>query len=452
MASLYIGIILLISIFAYFDWKRTVLIWLPWSMLFNQCVCIRYAPPALTITLAVNFVIIGVYFIKKKQLRKHLSKYPFLFKKSFKAYLISYILSMLFSIVPLTMVFTGTIRYFVCTFAIVYLFHRAIENTNDLKLFIKASLVVFIPIIMLGLFEAIFHDNPWLDIVYLTVPDVDYVIGKMYYIPPFLSSTGDLDMRFGMVRCYSFFNIHIAFGCACVLYLFLFLYFNQRNYKSGRWLSTPVYLFISLLCVIGIVLCNSKTPMVGLPFLVMAAIPIKIFASPKGIATIMAVCFAVIIAMGYNENLFNNFLALFDKKIMEEGEGSTVDMRATQYTVGLSLFLQNPLFGNGIDSLGYIAKQTSKYADILGSESSWLKILPQQGLLGIVAYLILYREMFSHLKLSAGRKTAFFYCIGLILMETATGFMEFSIYAPAVIAVERYQQLNLHKMKSYGEL
>lgn len=438
---IFLGITIIISTFAIIDWKRTVLVWLPLCMLFNSCVCIRYAPPALTIVLAVNLVLIGVFLLRKNKMHGQLCNSKFLYAKSFRVYLISYFFSIVFSVVPFVTVFTGTVKYFINTFAIIYLFHKALKTSDDLRLFLKSALIIFIPIVLLGGYEAVFHDNPWLDIVYLSVPDIDYIRGKMYYIPPFLNYSGDLSMRFGMVRCFSFFNIHIYFGCACVLYLFLFLYFNQKGYHYGKSLSTMTYTSISILCILGIILSNSKTPMVGLPFLLLSAIPIKRFISPKGFLIGITVMIVVIMAISYNQDLFNNFTAIFDTKLQEEGGGSNVEMRATQYRVGLSLFMQNPIFGNGIDSLVYISKQSSKYDEILGSESSWLKILPQQGLLGIFAYIYMYKEMFIHLRESSSTNTAFFYLLGLIIMETATGFMDFHVYAPSVVAIERYKQI-----------
>lgn len=68
----------------------------------------------------------------------------------------------------------------------------------------------------LGLFEAILKDNPWLDFVYFNSPHDESTIGRLFYIPP--SVGGSLEMRLGMVRAYSTFGIHIAFGTACVFY------------------------------------------------------------------------------------------------------------------------------------------------------------------------------------------------------------------------------------------
>ena len=437
---LFLGIAIVISIFAVVDWKHTVLAWLPVSMLFNPCVCIRYAPPALTVVLAVNFVLLAVYFLK--EMRKSKVRYPFMFRKSFVVYLISYFFSMLFSILPFTTAVTGTIQYFMNTFVVVFLFHKALETQKDISYFVKTALIVFIPIVALGLFEAIFHDNPWLDLVFLSSPNADFVEGKMYYIPPFLSLTGDLGMRYGMVRCYSFFMIHIAFGCACVLYMYMFLYFQRQQLGRCDGIKSVYYSVVVFLCLIGIILCNSKTPFVGVFFFVMSVFPMKQLFSGKSFVLILGLIAIGTIALSYNEGLFDNFIALFNKDKMEEGGGSTTDMRANQFAIAFDMFMNNPLFGNGINTLSTLRKSN---AEIYGAESSWMSISIQQGLLGLVAYLILYKEIYDHMVKSVVKRDTFFYLSGLILMESVTGVMVFSVFAPTLVAIERYSQLR--KMK-----
>lgn len=443
---LYLLITIFICAYAFFDWKKVVIIWLPVSMLFNPCVCLKYSPPALTVVLAINFVLLILYYFREKKKKYELCNKPFIFKRVFIVYLISYGLSMMFSVVPFTTVFAGTVQYFLNTFIIVYLFHKAIRKPDDIKLFTMTAIIVFIPIILLSIYETVFHDNPWLDYVYFSVPNSDYIIGKMFYKPPFLSSSGDLAIRYGMVRCYSFFNIHIDFGCACLIYLFFFLFSIQYGISSGKLLSANTLSAISILCIVGIVLSNSKTPMVGFFFLVFAAIPPGKLFNTKGLVIAIMAIILFIILLDYKKELFYNFLALFDTEIQEKGGGSTAHLRMTQYKIGWDLFMKNPLLGNGIGALDFFLNRSSRYVEILGSESSWLKILPQQGLLGVATYIYLYKEIFVLLKKYTRLSTAVFYCLGLILMETATGFMNFSVYAPILVIIERYYQLNTKRI------
>ena len=74
---------------------------------------------------------------------------------------------MIFSIVSIEEVLTGTIKYFIQNFIILYLFQKALTGFDEIKLFIKATFVVAVLIISLGLFEAIVGDNPILDYVFM---------------------------------------------------------------------------------------------------------------------------------------------------------------------------------------------------------------------------------------------------------------------------------------------
>lgn len=435
---------ILFSFFAYSavkNWKATTIVWIPFSMLFDAGICLKYTSPALSFILAVNLLLIILYYWKEKS-RKDLNQKTFLFRPVFRAYLFSYGVSMLFSIVPFVDVLMNTIQYFINTFVIIALFDKALKSKEDIALFVKASLIVFVPIFLLGLFETIFHDNPWLDWVYLTAPSVDYLKGKMYYVPAWLSFSEDLSMRFGMVRCYSFFSIHIAFGCASVLYMFLFLHLMQAK-VSFLTKQQYFYPFIVVLLLACIILSNSKTPFVGFPFFVLSAIPLGKLMKGQTLMFLLICVLGGMIAYTYNENIFNNFISLFDKNLMEEGGGSSTSLRERQFEVGLSMFAQNPLFGNGVNSIGYMMRANDKYADLLGSESSWLKILPERGIVGVVVYLFLYSYMYQILKKSMGKKSSMLFLMGMMGMETATGFMSSIIYMPIIIVIHRIHELEL---------
>lgn len=416
------GIILL---FALRKWEKTVIVWMPFQLLFNECVCLKYTSPAVSFVLAVDFLLLFIYLVKKKELR--LNQKPFFFREVLIAYLISYSLSMIFSIVSIGDVLTGTIKYFIQNFIILYLFQKAITGFDEIRLFIKAIFIVAILIISLGLFEAMVEDNPILDYVFMNAP-FDAVEGKMYYIPPFFNITGELQQRFGMVRVYSFFNIHIAFGCACVLLLFFYTYL----YKYKIIPINKSYLVIGIILLLsGVFLCNSKTPIVGLLFFALGILSFKDIS--RGYVILFVVT-ALFILLTYFPDYLNNIIALFNSSVAEEGGGSNVDMRARQFEVGLNLFEKSPLFGNGIGSIAVFMKGGNN-ADLLGAESSWLKILPERGIVGVIVYLYLYFIMYKKLRSYMHKKALIFFLFGLLAMETATGFMNMTIYGSIVIAL-----------------
>lgn len=124
------------------------------------------------------------------------------------------------------------------------------------------------------------------------------------------------------------------------------------------------------------------------------------------------------------------------------GGGSNVAMRTRQFEVGLSLFERSPLVGNGIGSIAVFMKGGNN-ADLLGAESSWLKILPERGLVGVIVYLYLYFTMYRKLLPYMSKRPLICFLGGILAMETATGFLNMVIYGSIVIVL--YMIGNLHK-------
>lgn len=431
-------VFIVILIFSLKDWKRTVIMWIPIQMLFNECICLKYTSPAVSLVLAVDVLLFAEYLIKRPS--RSLNNSPYLFKVAFIAYLFSYIVSMIFSIIPFIEVFTGTIKYFIQSFIIVFLFQRALYNRDDIKLFIKTSFIVIILIIILGLYESVMKDNPVLDYVYLHAP-TDLINGKMYYKPPFIGLSDGLSLRYGMVRTYSFFGIHIAFGCACVLFLYLYIYILKHKYF---YIKKSWVILGSLLLLLGVLMSNSKTPMVGLLFFFFAFFTLKQILNFKTIVILSVIIVAIFI---YVPNYLNNIIALFDTSVAEEAGGSNVAMRTRQFEVAVNMFLNNPLFGNGVGSIETLMKFGTN-SDLLGAESSWLKILPERGIIGIVSYIILYQQVYKKWKMVINHRELLLFLCGLMAMETATGFMNFALYGSILVCIYRMKILNFQKCKN----
>ena len=182
-----------LSLCAFRNWKKTVIVWMPLQLLFNDCVCLKYSQPAVSLTLGVNILLLMTYFVCGKK-RSDLDHSKFIFKSACIVYLCSFILSMLFSIVPVSVVLTHTIKFFVNGYFILFLFYKALQNKNDIILLFKVTVVVVLLIVGLAFYETIIVDNPVLDFVYSNAPS-ESIYGKMYYTPPFIGS-GDLQRRY----------------------------------------------------------------------------------------------------------------------------------------------------------------------------------------------------------------------------------------------------------------
>lgn len=417
-----------------YNYKKIVIIWLPAQMLFNAQIAVRYASPAMSLVIAVNLFLIFYYFLRKKQLSKKLNNEHFMLFLPMALTLLSYLLSTLFGIIQTTSGFTTIIKYFVSGFGIVFLAQKVLNTQEDLKLFVKASVVVCIAMTLLGLTESILKDNLWLDFVYLNSPHDESTAGRMFYVPPFLG--GGLEERFGMVRARSFFGIHIAFGIACLFYFWILLLIQRMKWNYFR--NRQIFSLVSVLLVAGIFMANAKTGYIGLVILLLGLYPLsKIF----NIKIFFPIILGVVIILLFFPQYLNNFYSLFDSKLADEGGGSTVAGRQVQFQVAMHMVEMNPIFGNGPGAIG-VLRNVGNNADILGAESSWMQIMPERGFLGAIVYVFMYIYMYVKFLKFLPFKLVFSFLVGLFVMETATGQLNMAIWGVMLIAAKRMFQLN----------
>lgn len=427
---LYWLIFFLFSYLAYKNWRKTTLIWFPFQLLFNECVCLKYTSPAITLVLAVDCILI---FMSYRQDRKRYNRDSFIFRNVLIAYLISYTLSNLLSGDFVT-VFTNTLKYFIMNFFYLWILQKAIVELNDFRILIKYTFIVSILIVGLAFYETLMNDNPILDYVYFNTPE-GLINAKMYYIPPSVNLTGELQMRYGVARAYSFFHIHIFFGATCIVLLYFFMFFLKQTktiIKKHSW----IFILAILLLFIGAFLSNSKTPIVGLFIIAFSFFSMKNIANVKTILCIIVALYVLLVYFpAYSINLF----ALFDDNLAQEGGGSSVALRQQQYAAAFDLFLQNPILGQGTGALNVTA---SVKEAILGLESSWLQMSVTRGLLGVLTYLYLYITIFKKLKPIMPIKQLLGLTIGFMAMETVTGQLNLALFGGLVIIIYKYLKIS----------
>lgn len=435
------GIFLIVTICALKDFKKTLLIWMPFQMLFNAQIALKYSSPAMSLNLGVLAMLVCVYYFRYRKKINKTNNDLFILKTPFIAYVLSYLLSFIVSIAPVSVGLNAMIKYFLTTFGIMYIFQKIITTKEDIRLFIRASIIVVFLIVGLAIFEAVFQDNPVLDYVYFNSPQDDTTQGRMWYIPP--SIRGAMAMRYGMVRAYSFFGIPIEFGCACAFLFFFYVVLFNENFLKDINIKQKTVQISCILCFIGLFLANSKTAYVGLVFLLLGLFRLKQILNIKVILSILIIVAAFFYLF---PNYLLNFTSLFDTDIAEEGGGSTVEGREAQFAIALKMFNMNPIFGNGPGSIS-ILKQVGSNSDILGAESSWMQILPERGILGALAYIIFYISIFIRCSKYIPKKIIGFLLVGLFVMETATGIISAIYFMPAIIVIYK---LYKSRKKSYA--
>ncbi|MEE3415798.1 MAG: O-antigen ligase family protein [Prevotella sp.] len=313
-------------------------------------------------------------------------------------------------------------------FALLYVFQRVLYDVKDIRLFLKAMIGVAVLITLLGIYESIFHDNPVLDYVYYNSPQ-EGTEGRMYYLPPGVGQ--GFHIRFGMVRAYSFFGIHIAFGCACVFILGLLLFIIKKKFFIG--MNKKLFYFAMLLLIIGCITSNSKTSYLGL-----AVMLLMIFDTKKILNMRVLFLVGVLFLVFYNffPNYFDNIYSLFDEEIASEGGGSTIDVRERQFEVALSMFKQNPILGNGPGSIS-VLKAFGDNSDILGAEGALLTILPERGAIGYAVYLFTFIYFFFTNRKIIPTFELFIFLLSLFAMEVVSGLRDMTLYYCLLLAMRR---------------
>ena len=420
-----IAILVIISVYAIYDIKKAILIWLPFKLLFNNQIAVRYESPGMALVIAGDIALFLIFLLRYNKKSMYNGKFPF--SNAMIAFGISYLISLIFTIAPFQTALIAVIKYFSSGFCMLYLAHKAFRNKADIHFFLKGCLIVSVLIVSLAIIENIFRTNPWLDFVYFNSP-FDPDANRMFYTP------GSMEMRYGFVRSRSFFSFHIPFGfaCVCFYWMLFYCYKNVRKYKNSYLL-----LVISTMLIAGVVMSNSKQIYLGLLLMILSLYPLKSVFNIKIVLPVLIILFVVFV---YAPDYLNNYLSLTDQNLAEAGGGSTVALRESQYRIAWRMFLQSPIIGNGISSIG-VLKRHADNVSILGAESSWLEILPERGILGAIVYLYLYTELWK-MKRYVDRKTLLFFLLSVFVMELAGGIKDMSIWCLVLLTVYRYNQLS----------
>lgn len=418
------------TIFALYDIKKAIIIWIPAHVLTNPQIALKYTPPAVSLSIAITTMLCVVFLCKYFGVKRHnkLNEEQFVLKPVFFLMIFSYIVSYMLTIASLMTAFNLTVRYFLEGFVILYTFQRCLNNKEDMRLFIKTVFVIVLLITGLGIYEFITLDNPVLDYVYYNSPHNSYTAGRLAYFPGFHR------LRYGLPRCYSFFPLHLRFGVACVF----FMLFIGVMYKKNVEIIKRKYVFLCIcLLISGVFAANSKQGIVGMMVLSFCFFKPGKFFNYK---FFLIASFVGLVLWQY-PSVLNNILSLFDDELAQEGSGSTVAMREQQYKVAWEMFKMNPVFGNGPGTLGTLKNIEISFEAIRGAESVFLSILPERGLIGAFVYLFMYVYLYNILKNKMPKRILLFYLLTVFVIEVAGGRKDITLYWGMLIATSRYFQL-----------
>lgn len=367
---MYIVIFLLICIFALWDYHKTILIYPPLRIFLHTGVCLSYTAPIIQVDFACCVVFLMLSLIKRA--RKPLSTslrigYTLMFISFFIA-----IFTSSYSFIQAVPPMFG--RFVMLSYSI--LFFRELKDSNSVQTFYRANFVLMWLLIIYGLFEFLTNENPIMDYERDMFPDD--LNGLIY-------SLGD---RMGHRRCQSFTAIAISYGVFCALWGVFVL----MTFKEMKKTFPPSLLIVSFLfAMLGVYTSGSKSPFIFVSlFLVLYIITFR--SSKLKVYAIFAFVISFILASPF---IYNQYLMVMDSSLVGE-DGSDLPMRIMQFSAAGNLLDSNSwIFGLGAKG---VMRGHELDADLLGSESIWLQVILEQGLIGVCSYIIIHICLYIHSK------------------------------------------------------
>ena len=416
--------ILVILLFVLFLIKRphlAILTYVPCSILFQNYICLRLAPPALSLQFVLDLIFV-IYFLIYRRVKY--VKFPFYHIFVFLFLII--ILGVIVSPLSLSQVLFNAIKIII-SYSVVVVFYFELRKKQDLKYSTIVIGMTFLFFCLYAFAEYFYQVNFLHEYIYLT-NNPEYLQGKLYLTH---------EVRYSSIRCSSFFPISISWGgfCCLVMSFFSFLYVINRKKPS-----TIVY--ILFICVIAfcVLISGSRASMIY--FLIILLAITTLYNKNVGLI-IFVLSFVVLIWGGeYAELLFKSMQSKSDIVM-----GSSIDMRINQFDAALEVLSNSPIFGFGIKG-GTIALKYN--SDLLGSESIWLQQFISYGIIGVVFQFLLYYNVYKIITegLEWNKKVySIFFLTGWIVfctLTTSPGLSE-PYFLSLVILLIRYKKFKCYE-------
>lgn len=403
---------IIIILLLLYDFKKGVLIYAPLKLFFNMNV--RFG--AFTFDLAVSLIILLLFLFQKKKLQKG----EFSLRKYFILYSLGYMITCLYpdfspNSIP---------RIVIMVLAFSYVYYYCLQNMRDIRFAILCYSIFAIVMCFNGLLQPLMGINP-LDDFLQSISDEEL---------SFFLDNGWV--RMGQVRYRSFIPHAISYGVACCMIFYLVLWSFLILIKQGNKVVT---LFSISLLVSGIIICGSRTPIIGLLPLTYILFNQK-YVSGR-VRTKMILLILVFLAFE-SEYILYSINSVINQNIAEDAGGSSTEMRINQLSIAWGWMKENPILGKGMEFDAF-----RKNSDILGAESVWLPLMMNNGLVGLFSYITLCWGTYKVFSKSKGKSFLLIFSLGWIVMRTATSLIGVTDaqFFTCIFIIYRYYQITEHQ-------
>ena len=397
-------------LFILFDFKKAVLCYAPFKILFYYDVRLTAALP---FDMAIILLIAFCFFVK----RKEYSKLHFPFTRGYMVYAIIYSIGCIIPVFMINRIPSTVISILLYS----YIYFQCLRNIRDVKLAAAVYMLFSLFLVGNGILELFTQKCP-----------VDDWIRSMPFIDKEHAWDTDFDeLRFGLPRIKSFMPFSITYGVACAILLSLPFYLVFENFRKSLLMRLLVPMSLVFL-LIGVITSASRSPILGIVVLLSYLFLDKeLFKRYKTKILLLLLLIAVFMW----PFIYDNIMSILNPKAADAIGGSSMDMRIVQYSIAFDYMMQSPLFGLG--------KETQITGVLFfGGESIWLPLMINNGILGVFGYIYLYYAIVKNTKVS-GSRYLHIVTASWLVMNTATSLMGLgdATYLTLYMLLYRYNYL-----------
>ena len=233
----------------------------------------------------------------------------------------------------------------------------------------------------------------------------------------------DVDYGIRGIRINSFLGHSICFGDVCAIFLLVFVYFYRNNYRRQK------SVIIIILLVIGVLLSNSRTPLLALMIYLLPVLTDKEIVNKYRSFYIFGIPLAILFI---SIPIYHMLDSMFNENTIYDTGGSNMTMRLEQLEASIDVVGNSFIWG-----LGY-SFDFEDIKELRGAESVWFNLLMYQGIVGCLCYLFLIVQAFYNTRHYSCYKYIFFMTLGYFVQQSATynaGLNEFLFYFCLILLI-----------------
>jgi len=374
-------ILFLLSIYIIKDKEKCLYLFLMGLTLFNNKFALGPLHTNLLFTIALTIAFLSCFGTFKK---KEFFKFPF--KTVFLLFCVSILLVGVFdSRHTISSTIVNPTKYIFQTFTLLFVAY-CLSFKKRIQVNAKMLIVVLLSIEFgFGIFEVVTSYNPIKELTASLSPDEEYQL---------------LTDNWGRYRVSSLQDSPFNYGFYSSIFGLMLLYYAKISKRNSA--SIMALAFVAGFG--GSILSGSRSAILSCALSYMLYV-LASYKIGKVIKSLLLIIPITLILINLSNGMFDElFQSLYDGITTggKKSVGSTSEMRMIQMAAVLKYFSEAPIFGNGIffftQVLGWgTGKLTVADTDLYGLEGLHYSILLEQGIVGVVAHIVMFGAIIKFL-------------------------------------------------------